>query len=171
MDHFLGHCLAGVSGAPIDKQPTDPSSPAFLGFGSVALASALIVVNALVSVVLHLDLAGQLLVAALRQAFQVGMTLRLLVCLKCSLSLCHGKKTLRWGYRCVLQLLALGYILGPIFSYNTWWLVLGYSCIMLLVGNYEACSRPAYSYTVSPSCNISCMPILHKLSAIYIWQC
>ncbi|KAK9862423.1 hypothetical protein WJX84_010314 [Apatococcus fuscideae] len=97
-----------------DKRFTDPSNPAFLGFGSVALASALIVVNALVSVVLHLDLAGQLLVAALR---------------------------------CVLQLLALGYILGPIFAYNTWWLVLSYSFIMLLVGNYEACARPAYSYT------------------------
>ena len=72
MDHFLGHCLAGASGAPEAERPTDPSNPAFLGFGSVALASALIVVNALVSVVLHLDLAGQLLIAALRQAFQLA---------------------------------------------------------------------------------------------------
>lgn len=71
MDHFLGHCLAEVSANATDRPATDPSNPAFLGFGSVALASALIVVNALVSVVLHLDLHGQLLIAAIRQAPRV----------------------------------------------------------------------------------------------------
>lgn len=68
--------------------------------------------------------------------------------------------------RCVLQLLALGYILGPIFAYNTWWLVLGYSFIMLLVGNYEACARPAYSYTVSPHADISCCTSSIPITAV-----
>lgn len=71
MDHFLGHCLAEISANATDRPATDPSNPAFLGFGSVALASALIVVNALVSVVLHLDLHGQLMIAAIRQAFRL----------------------------------------------------------------------------------------------------
>ncbi|KAK9840558.1 hypothetical protein WJX81_000987 [Elliptochloris bilobata] len=49
--------------------------------------------------------------------------------------------------RCIVQLSVLGYILVPIFRYNYWWLVLLYGCFMLLVGAYEAVSRPAYSYT------------------------
>lgn len=36
----------------------------------------------------------------------------------------------------------------PIFQYNYWWLVILYGCFMLLVGAYEAVSRPAYTYTV-----------------------
>ena len=67
----------------------------------------------------------------------------------------------------MLQLLALGYILGPIFAYNTWWLVLGYSFIMLLVGNYEACARPAYSYTVSPHAAL----VLHLIISIATSRC
>ena len=38
----------------------------------------------------------------------------------------------------------------PIFQYNYWWLVILYGCFMLLVGAYEAVSRPAYTYTVRP---------------------
>ena len=50
--------------------------------------------------------------------------------------------------RCVLQLTILGYILVPIFTYNLWWLVIGYSLVMTLVGAYEAVSRPAYTFKV-----------------------
>lgn len=48
--------------------------------------------------------------------------------------------------RCVVQLTVLGYILVPIFKYDYWWLVVGYSLIMLLVGAIEANGRPAYHY-------------------------
>jgi ABC-type iron transport system FetAB permease component len=50
--------------------------------------------------------------------------------------------------RCVAQLTVLGYILVPIFNYDYWWLVIGYSGIMLLVGALEANGRPMYHYKV-----------------------
>jgi ABC-type iron transport system FetAB permease component len=51
----------------------------------------------------------------------------------------------------VVQLTILGYILVPIFTYDLWWLVIGYSLVMAFVGAYEAVSRPAYSFKASPS--------------------
>ena len=48
-----------------------------------------------------------------------------------------------------MQLTILGYILVPIFTYNLWWLVIGYSLIMALVGAYESISRPAYTFKAS----------------------
>lgn len=51
--------------------------------------------------------------------------------------------------RCVLQLTVLGYVLVPIFTYKLWWLVLLYACFMLLMGSWEASSRPSQTYTVS----------------------
>jgi putative ABC transport system permease protein len=48
--------------------------------------------------------------------------------------------------RCVVQLTVLGYILVPIFSYHLWYLVVGYSLVMLLVGSWEASSRPPQTY-------------------------
>ncbi|KAK9810214.1 hypothetical protein WJX72_006730 [[Myrmecia] bisecta] len=90
----------------------DPG-PAYISATGVALGAALIVVNAIVSFMLELDLHWQLLIAAIR---------------------------------CVVQLLVLGYILVPIFTAGLWWLVLLYSCFMLLVGCWEAVSRPSYTY-------------------------
>ena len=51
--------------------------------------------------------------------------------------------------RCVVQLTVLGYILVPIFTYELWYLVVAYAFFMLLIGSWEASSRPAYTYTVS----------------------
>ena len=48
-----------------------------------------------------------------------------------------------------MQLTILGYILVPIFTYNLWWLVIGYSLVMSLVGAYESVSRPSYTFKVS----------------------
>ena len=48
-----------------------------------------------------------------------------------------------------MQLTILGYILVPIFTYNLWWLVIGYSLVMALVGAYESVSRPAYTFKAS----------------------
>ena len=53
--------------------------------------------------------------------------------------------------RSVLQLTILGYILVPIFTYDLWWLVIGYSFVMTFVGGYEAVSRPAYTFKVRHS--------------------
>jgi ABC-type iron transport system FetAB permease component len=52
------------------------------------------------------------------------------------------------GPRCILQLAVLGYILVPIFTYQLWWLVIGYAFFMALVGSWEAISRPAYKFKV-----------------------
>lgn len=46
-----------------------------------------------------------------------------------------------------LQLLALGYILVPIFAYNQAWLVLVYALFMLTVATSEASARSQYTYT------------------------
>ena len=57
--------------------------------------------------------------------------------------------------RCIVQLTVLGYILVPIFTYQLWYLVIGYSLLMLLVGSWEASSRPPHTYKVmlhSASC-------------------
>ena len=53
------------------------------------------------------------------------------------------------GCRCVVQLTILGFILVPIFTYNLWWLVIGYSLVMALVGAYESVSRPSYTFKAS----------------------
>ena len=50
--------------------------------------------------------------------------------------------------RCVVQLTIIGYILAAIFSLNTWWLVILYTAVMVLVASLEAVSRPAASYKV-----------------------
>lgn len=50
------------------------------------------------------------------------------------------------GLRCAAQLSVLGYILVPVFRIDTWWLVLGYLCGMVVVGAQEASARPAYRY-------------------------
>jgi ABC-type iron transport system FetAB permease component len=46
----------------------------------------------------------------------------------------------------VLQVLTLGVLLVPVFSYHSWWLVLLFSTSMLLVSAVEVASRPAFSY-------------------------
>ena len=50
--------------------------------------------------------------------------------------------------RCVVQLTIIGYILAAVFSVNTWWLVVLYTAVMVLVASLEAVSRPAASYKV-----------------------
>ena len=50
--------------------------------------------------------------------------------------------------RCVVQLTIIGYILAAVFSLNTWWLVMLYTAVMVLVASLEAVSRPAASYKV-----------------------
>ena len=50
--------------------------------------------------------------------------------------------------RCVVQLTVLGYVLVPVFQHNTWYVVLAYSCLMLLVAAAEAAGRPSYSCKV-----------------------
>ncbi len=50
--------------------------------------------------------------------------------------------------RCVVQLTIIGYILAAVFSLNTWWLVILYTAVMVLVASLEAVSRPAASYKV-----------------------
>ncbi|CAL8462573.1 g2106 [Coccomyxa elongata] len=48
--------------------------------------------------------------------------------------------------RCVLQLSILGYVLAPVFHFNTWWLVLLYAGAMLAISSAETVSHPAASY-------------------------
>eukprot|EP00201_Polytomella_parva_P008806 CAMPEP_0175054432 /NCGR_PEP_ID=MMETSP0052_2-20121109/9504_1 /TAXON_ID=51329 ORGANISM="Polytomella parva, Strain SAG 63-3" /NCGR_SAMPLE_ID=MMETSP0052_2 /ASSEMBLY_ACC=CAM_ASM_000194 /LENGTH=334 /DNA_ID=CAMNT_0016319131 /DNA_START=74 /DNA_END=1078 /DNA_ORIENTATION=+ len=48
--------------------------------------------------------------------------------------------------RMVVQLSVLGGVLGPIFAYNYWWLVLSYCSVMVLVASLEAVQRPQSSY-------------------------
>lgn len=55
----------------------------------------------------------------------------------------HGKTN-----RCVVQLTVLGYVLVPVFAHNTWYVVLAYSSLMLLVAAAEAAGRPSYSCKV-----------------------
>lgn len=50
------------------------------------------------------------------------------------------------GFRCVVQLSFLGYILVPIFSYGEPWMVLGYVAFMVLVSAFEAMGRPRFTY-------------------------
>ncbi len=50
--------------------------------------------------------------------------------------------------RCILQLSLLGYVLAPLFHFNTWWLVLLYAGAMLAVSSAETVSRPSASYKV-----------------------
>ena len=51
----------------------------------------------------------------------------------------------------------IGYILAPIFSLDSWWLVILYATVMMGVASLEAVSRPAASYKVSGvSWQISC---------------
>ena len=52
------------------------------------------------------------------------------------------------GCRCIVQLSILGYILVPIFTLNTWEVVLVYASVMAFIGAYEAISRPAYGFKV-----------------------
>ena len=62
--------------------------------------------------------------------------------------------------RCVVQLTVLGYVLVPIFTYELWYLVVAYAFFMLLIGSWEASSRPAYTYTVSRFLNHICIVTL-----------
>ncbi|KAK9906713.1 hypothetical protein WJX75_006615 [Coccomyxa subellipsoidea] len=48
--------------------------------------------------------------------------------------------------RCILQLSILGYVLAPLFHFNTWWLVLLYAAAMVAVSSAETVSRPSASY-------------------------
>lgn len=50
--------------------------------------------------------------------------------------------------RMVLQLLALGYLLVPIFRTTHWWLVVLFMTFMLSVATLEAVQRPSNSYPV-----------------------
>ncbi len=50
--------------------------------------------------------------------------------------------------RCLLQLSILGYVLAPVFHFNTWWLVLLYAGAMLAISSAETVSHPAASYKV-----------------------
>lgn len=50
--------------------------------------------------------------------------------------------------RCILQLSILGYVLAPLFHFNTWWLVLLYAAAMVAVSSAETVSRPSASYKV-----------------------
>ena len=51
--------------------------------------------------------------------------------------------------RCTIQLTVVGYILAPIFSLDSWWLVILYATVMMGVASLEAISRPAASYKVT----------------------
>ena len=58
-----------------------------------------------------------------------------------------------------MQLTILGYILVPIFTYDLWWLVIGYSLVMTFVGGYEAVSRPAYTFKASLTGHTSALSV------------
>ena len=51
--------------------------------------------------------------------------------------------------RCIVQLTVIGYILAPIFSLDSWWLVILYATVMMGVASLEAVSRPAASHKVT----------------------
>ncbi len=51
-----------------------------------------------------------------------------------------------------MQLTILGYVLVPIFTFDRWELSLGYACVMLTVGAYEAVSRPAFHFQARLTC-------------------
>jgi len=68
--------------------------------------------------------------------------------------------------RCVVQLTVLGFILVPIFTYNLWWLVIGYSLIMALVGAYESISRPAYTFKASMQADGAILQLARETLAV-----
>ena len=47
-----------------------------------------------------------------------------------------------------MQLSILGYVLAPLFHFNTWWLVLIYAAAMVAVSSAETVSCPSASYKV-----------------------
>ena len=58
--------------------------------------------------------------------------------------------------RCVLQLSALGYLLAPVFAYNTWWIVLLFAAAAVSVASAEAVSHPPAFYKVRQPCCCRC---------------
>lgn len=60
----------------------------------------------------------------------------------------------------VVQLTLLGYILRPIFTIDSPWLVLGYASFMVIVATLEAISRPQYSYKAGGQGSFSCSTAL-----------
>lgn len=73
-----------------------------------------------------------------------------------------------------MQLTIVGYILAPVFSLDSWWLVILYASFMMGVASLEAVSRPAASYKVSPHARLA-RPQTHHITApgegeIALWQ-
>ena len=48
--------------------------------------------------------------------------------------------------RAVVQVLALGYLLAPVCSWHSWWLVILFCKAMVVVAGVEAASRPGFTY-------------------------
>lgn len=146
-------------------------APEHISPAQVTLGAAAILVNACISISMQLGIEWQLSIAAVRFAASVadeeilyplfGLDFGYLdtgtSCGKCSLK-CIEELNMVWAekggnlphvsHRCVVQLSVLGYILLPIFSYNFWWLVIAYGFFMLLVGSWEATSKPTQTYKV-----------------------
>ncbi|WP_213881326.1 iron export ABC transporter permease subunit FetB [Pseudomonas sp. dw_358] len=79
----------------------------------VAIAAALILVNGVLSLLMHLGLGRQLVIAAVRT---------------------------------VVQLLAIGYVLGWVFAHAWWYVVLPLMCLMTLIAGVSASGRGKQTY-------------------------
>lgn len=62
------------------------------------------------------------------------------------MSLGISKMLIIAGIRSIIQLLAVGYILKPLFATSHWEFVALYGCFMLWITAVEGMSRPSYSY-------------------------
>ncbi|EIE23945.1 hypothetical protein COCSUDRAFT_65658 [Coccomyxa subellipsoidea C-169] len=106
------------------------SQDLFTGLGSMPGSNPLQHVEPLGPFALLLSAALVLVNAAISVRFSLGLHRTLLVA----------------SIRCILQLSLLGYVLAPLFHFNTWWLVLLYAGAMLAVSSAETVSRPSASY-------------------------
>ena len=65
--------------------------------------------------------------------------------------------------RCVLQLSALGYLLAPVFAYDSWWLVLLFAAAAVAVASAEAVSHPPAFYRVRQNWHTICREISERV--------
>jgi len=110
-----------------------PGGPVDIPWTHVALSAIPLLVVALFSVRMQLELHDKLLIAILR---------------------------------CFSQLSALGWILVPIFTADTWWLTMLYGSFMVIIASLEAASRPQYTFR---GALFTVMVVLGSVGAVTVW--
>jgi hypothetical protein len=70
----------------------------------------------------------------------------------------------------VLQLSALGYLLAPVFAYDSWWLVLLFAAAAVAVASAEAVSHPPAFYRVRQYWHTTRREISESMSSEPVWH-